>query len=40
MFGLKPDQAPFVLTATAIWAMNPEGRLEQAWEVYSGLARK
>jgi len=46
MFGLKPDQAPFVLTATAIWAVNPDGRLEHnwvernAWEVYSGLARK
>jgi hypothetical protein len=43
MFGLKPDQKPFVLTATAVWAVNAEGRLEHnwvernAWEVYNQL---
>ena len=43
MFGLKPDQKPFVLTATAVWAVNAQGRLEHnwvernAWEVYSQL---
>ena len=43
MFGLKPDQKPFVLTATAVWAVNSEGRLEHnwvernAWEVYNRL---
>jgi hypothetical protein len=43
MFELKPDQKSFVLTATAVWAINSEGRLEHnwvernAWEVYSQL---
>jgi hypothetical protein len=43
MLGLKPDQKPFVLTATAVWAVNAEGRLEHnwvernAWEVYGQL---
>jgi hypothetical protein len=46
MFGLKPDQKPFVLTATAIWAVGPDGRLKHnwvernAWEVYSQLVEK
>ncbi len=45
MFGLKPDQKPFVLTATAVWAVNDEGRLEHnwvernAWEVYGQLTK-
>ncbi|HWM31196.1 MAG TPA: nuclear transport factor 2 family protein [Methyloceanibacter sp.] len=43
LFGLPPDQKPFVLTATAIWAVTPDGRLahnwveRNAWEVYSQL---
>lgn len=43
MFGLEPDQKPFVLTATAIWAVAPDGRLKHnwvernAWEVYRQL---
>ena len=43
MFGLKPDQKPFVLTATAIWAVGPDGRLVHNWvernayEVYNQL---
>jgi len=45
MFGLKPDQKPFVLTATAVWAVDAEGRLEHnwvernAWEVYQQLTK-
>ena len=43
MFGLEPDQKPFVLTATAIWAVGPDGRLKHnwvernAWEIYNQL---
>jgi hypothetical protein len=46
MFGLEPDQKPYVLTATAIWAVGPDGRLKHnwvernAWEVYSQLIEK
>lgn len=46
MFGLPADQRPFVMTATAVWAVNEDGKLEHnwvernAWEVYSALAKK
>jgi steroid delta-isomerase-like uncharacterized protein len=45
MFGLPPDQKPFVLTATAIWEVTPDGRLahnwveRNAWEVYNQLTK-
>jgi predicted ester cyclase len=46
MFGLEPDQKPFVLTATAIWSVGPDGQLvhnwveRNAWEVYIQLVEK
>ncbi|MGH6792652.1 MAG: ester cyclase [Methyloceanibacter sp.] len=37
LFGLPPDQKPFVLTATAIWEVTPDGRLAHNWVERNGL---
>jgi hypothetical protein len=45
IFGLVPDNRPFSMTASAIWAAREDGKLEHnwvernAWEVYSELAK-
>ncbi len=45
MFGLKPDRKPFAMTATAVWAVDADGRLKHnwvernAWEVYGQLTQ-
>ena len=37
LFGLPPDQKPFVLTAIAIWEVTPDGRLAHNWVERNGL---
>jgi hypothetical protein len=45
MFGLPPDQKPFVSTVTAVWEVTPDGRLahnwveRNSWEVYNQLTK-
>ncbi|HET6389092.1 ester cyclase [Hyphomicrobium sp.] len=46
MMGVEANQQPFVLTATAVWAVNAEGKLEHnwvernAWEVHGQIQNK